>query len=248
VEQGAVLAGDRADRGQRLDVPISLLAAMTLTRIVRGVIAARSAARSIRPPASTPSTVTSSPCSRNCRQTSSTDLCSVADGRRRGRPPRSGSAAPRRPFSARLLDSVAPLGERDLAGDGVDERRDLRARLVGGVARVPAERVLLAVGIAEPLGEERQHRLEDPGVHRRRRVVVEIDGFTESRSVRVGADTGAARRAGIALVRHLGRDLGERAGGQRRQDAILDAPERIADVALRELLALLVLRRAGRSP
>ncbi len=87
-------------------VPISLFAAMTLTRMVRGVIAARSASRSTRPPVSTPSTVTSSPCCRNCRQTSRTDLCSVATVTIWSPRDRSASTAP---LSARLLDSVAPL-------------------------------------------------------------------------------------------------------------------------------------------
>ena len=37
----------------------------------------------------------------------------------------------------------------------------------------------------------------------------------------------------------------ERAGRERRQDAILDAPERIADAALRVLTAVLRFGRAG---
>ena len=99
-----------------------------------------------------------------------------------------------------LQRQVAGLGraarEGDLAGRGVEERRHLHARLVGGVARVPAERVLLAVGVAEPLREERQHGLEDPGVHGRRRVIVKIDGvhLRDQRELRV-SETGTATGA-----------------------------------------------------
>ena len=52
--------------------------------------------------------------------------------------------------------------------------------------------------------------------------------------------------------RHHGSSIGvsaaiscERAGRQRREDAVLDPPQRIADVALRELPALLVFGRTG---
>src|SRR5579864_1698870 len=43
----------------------------------------------------------------------------------------------------------------------------------------------------------------------------------------------------------FGGDFRERAGRKRGEDPILDAPERVADVAFRELLAVVVVRRAG---
>ena len=108
-------------------VPISLLAAITLTRIVLGVIAARSASRSTQAVG-----VDAEHASRRALRaraactTSSTDLCSVATVMTWL--PRPRSAVDATPLSARLFDSVAPLVKMISRGDGVDQRGDLRAR------------------------------------------------------------------------------------------------------------------------
>ena len=68
-------------------------------------------------------------------------------------------------------------GEGDLRRRRADQRGDLRPRRVHGVLRFPAPRVLAAGGVAELLGEVRQHRLEDAGIDGRRGVVVEIEGL-----------------------------------------------------------------------
>ena len=99
--------------------PISLLAAMTLTRIVPGVIASRSASRSTSPSASTPRTVTRRPSRSSRRQVSSTARCSVATVMTWSPLSRRAATAP---FSARLLASVAPLVKTISFGDALDQR------------------------------------------------------------------------------------------------------------------------------
>ena len=87
-------------------VPISLFAAMTETRMVSGVIAARSSSRSMKPSRSTPSHVTRQPSLFSRLNESSTDLCSVTTEIRWLPRSRSDCAVP---LIARLFDSVAPL-------------------------------------------------------------------------------------------------------------------------------------------
>ncbi len=55
----------------------------------------------------------------------------------------------------------------------------------------------------------------------------------------------AIGEASVSALGHFRADLLQRAGGERRQDAVLDAPERIADAALRVLAAVLGFGRAG---
>ena len=64
---------------------------------------------------------------------------------------------------ARLLASVAPAGEDDLARLGAEERGDPAARLLQRLRRDVADAVQ-GGGVAELLREVRQHRLDDPRV------------------------------------------------------------------------------------
>jgi hypothetical protein len=80
-------------------------------------------------------------------------------------------------FDREVVGFSRAAGEADLLCGGADERRDLAARAVHGGLGVPPELVLPAGGIAEALGEVRQHRLEHAGIDGGGGVVVEVDGF-----------------------------------------------------------------------
>ncbi len=67
-------------------------------------------------------------------------------------------------------------GEHDLLGLGADERRHLAARLLDRGVGFGPEHVAAARGVAEPLGEVREHGREDSRIHGRRRMVVEVEG------------------------------------------------------------------------
>src|SRR6185503_21353370 len=58
---------------------------------------------------------------------------------------------------------------------GVDQRGDVRPRLLHPLLGLPAERMRAARRVAEDLREVRDHLLRDPRVDRRSRRVVEID-------------------------------------------------------------------------
>src|SRR5262249_22196900 len=58
---------------------------------------------------------------------------------------------------------------------GADQAGDLGASTVDGLLRLPAEDVATAGGIAEVLSEVRQHRLDNPRVAPRRRVVIQVN-------------------------------------------------------------------------
>ena len=77
---------------------------------------------------------------------------------------------------ARLSDSVAPLVKMISLGGGADQIGNLLARFIHGLLGDPAELVIAAGGVAEVLREIGQHRVEDPRVHLRRRVIIEING------------------------------------------------------------------------
>ncbi len=68
-----------------------------------------------------------------------------------------------------------PGGEDDLRRLGPDQRGNLFPSRVDRVARLPAETMGTAGGVAEPLGEERQHGRDDPRVDPGCRVVVQVD-------------------------------------------------------------------------
>jgi hypothetical protein len=68
----------------------------------------------------------------------------------------------------------------------VDERRHLLARGIHRPARNRSEFVP-AGSVAVPAAQVRQHRLEDPVVNRRRRVVIEVDVFHRSQFPRMVA-------------------------------------------------------------
>ena len=78
VQQRAMRVRNLRQLGQRRSTPISLFAAITLTRDRRSVTAARTASRSIEPSASTGRTVMRQPLRSSRVHVSSTDLCSVA--------------------------------------------------------------------------------------------------------------------------------------------------------------------------
>src|SRR6185503_11227466 len=62
---------------------------------------------------------------------------------------------------------------------GTHERADLVARLLHRLLGRPAEGMRAAGGIAEHLGEVRQHRLDHARVDRRGGMVVHVDGELE---------------------------------------------------------------------
>jgi hypothetical protein len=73
-----------------------------------------------------------------------------------------------------LFASVPAGKEHDLRGLHVDERRDLLARAIDGLARLRAE-LVTAGSVAVLVAQERQHRLEHALVERCGRVVIEVD-------------------------------------------------------------------------
>ncbi len=84
-------------------------------------------------------------------------------------------------FERQVVGLGRAAGEDDLPGRCADEVGDLGPRRVHRLLRVPAVGVLAARGIAEVLGEKRQHRLEHARVNRRRRVIVQVDGSSHAR-------------------------------------------------------------------
>ena len=143
-------------------VPISLLAAMIETRIVLSVIASRTclgvdlAVLSHRQvgdlealPLEPLAGVEDWPCARSPGD----DVVALL-------PVHLGHALDRE-----VVGLGAAGGEDDLLGiAGADELGDLLAGLLDGRLGLPAERVVAAGGVAELLGEVRQHRLDDPRV------------------------------------------------------------------------------------
>ena len=152
--------------------PISLLAAITLTRIVFGPRAASSAARSIRPSAPTGSTVTRQPRASRWRHVSSTARCSVATVTMWS--PRSLALAAT-PLMARLSASVAPLVKTMSLCDAPIDGGDLAARRVDGVAGAAAGGVIEAGRVADLVAQQRQHRVEHARIDRRGGVGVQVD-------------------------------------------------------------------------
>src|SRR5712671_1697342 len=80
----------------------------------------------------------------------------------------------------------------DLLWVGVEERRDVRARLLHRLLRLPAERVRAARRVAELLGQEGDHLLRHARVHRRGRGIVEVDRKFHVRARPVQGDTAAS--------------------------------------------------------
>ena len=66
-------------------------------------------------------------------------------------------------------------GPDDLLRVGVDQRRDMRARLFDRLLGLPAERVRAARRIAEMLGQIRDHLRRDAWIDRRGRRIIQID-------------------------------------------------------------------------
>ena len=84
------------------------------------------------------------------------------------------------PLIARLLLSVAPLVKMiSLALAPISAATCSRA-VVDRLLGLPAEGVVAAGGVAERLGEVRQHRLDHPRIDRRRGVVVHVDAASPS--------------------------------------------------------------------
>ena len=76
---------------------------------------------------------------------------------------------------ARLSLSVAPLVKTISLAVAPIEPRHLLAGLVDGLLGLPAEGVVAAGGVAEVLGEVRQHRFQHPRVDRGGGVVVHVN-------------------------------------------------------------------------
>ena len=77
------------------------------------------------------------------------------------------------PLTAKLLASLPVAVKIDLGGRGPDERRDLFPGRVDRGQGLLAGRVE-ALGIAEDIGQERPHGLEDLGTQRSRGDMIEI--------------------------------------------------------------------------
>ena len=101
-----------------------------------------------------------------------------------------GAAARRRstPGDGGVVALGAAAGEHDLAGPAADDGGDAVAGLVDGPAGVAGEAVR-AAGVGEPLGEERQHRLDRLRAHRRRRRMVEVHEPVHRRNANCGRTT-----------------------------------------------------------
>ncbi len=97
------------------------------------------------------------------------------------------AAGVRRALDRQVVRLGRAAGEDDFAGGCADERGDLASGAANGLVSLPPIRVLPARGIAELLGEVRQHRLEHARIDRCRGVVVEIDRLCHGQSFLVKA-------------------------------------------------------------
>ena len=79
-------------------------------------------------------------------------------------------------FDGEVVGFGGAAGEDDFARRGADEVCNLLAGFIDRLFGHPAELMIAAGGVAEVFGEVRQHRVENAGVHTRRRVIVEING------------------------------------------------------------------------
>ena len=158
----------------------------------------------------------------------------------------------RGPFDRQVVGFAGAAGEDDLSGTRPDQPGDLLARSVNRFLGVPSERMLPARGVAESNGEVRQHRVEHTRIDRRGRVIVEIYPhrliFRARRQVGASAAREGERRGRICRrrrVHEVGGNLLQRASRERRDDPVLDLPQRVPHAALRVLAAVLVLGRTG---
>ena len=147
--------------------------------------------------------------------------------------------------------------EDDFLRVGADQIGDLLAGFFDRFLRLPPERMVAAGGIAEVLGEVGHHRLEHARIDRRGRVIVHVDRKLDCHSCRrIASRHWKSRRPHKIRVEHRGsnrclrrrfrRKLRDGAFVERRQNPFTHAPQRIAYVALRKLLALALVCRAGR--
>ena len=161
-----------------LIVPTSLLAAMIETRTVRSVSASATASAETRPYSSQAN-------DRDLPALARQPFDRVEDGLVLGGGRHQMVAPPQRclrsPLMARLFDSVAPEVKMISRGFGADGRGDLLAGALDGLGRLPAEAMGDACRVAVKLSEIRQHRLDDPGIGPRRRMVVEVDRLGAAR-------------------------------------------------------------------
>ena len=79
------------------------------------------------------------------------------------------------PLMARLFALRGAGGEDDLLGGGADQPRNLLARRLHGLLRLPAKGVVAAGRIAELGGEVGHHRLQNPRIERGGGVIVHIN-------------------------------------------------------------------------
>ena len=122
-------------------------------------------------------------------------------------------------------------GEDDLLRVRADQIGDLLARLLDRLFGFPAERMVAAGGVAEVLGEVRQHRLDDARIDRRRRVIVHVDRKLDghcclSRSAGLTARLCAmsSRRPSQMRVQAPPRASDAGAGGSAASSAIVHSP------------------------
>jgi hypothetical protein len=153
-------------------VPISLLACMTETRMVRGVMAAAMRAGSTSPSGSMGTTVSRNPWLASCWQAVRTALCSIAVVMMWSPVSRSAAAIP---VMARWSDSVAPEVKMIFCVAG---RADQVAYLPpcgldGGSGGVPVG--VRAGRVAVAGGEVGHHRVQDARVDGRGGLVVEVN-------------------------------------------------------------------------
>ena len=89
---------------------------------------------------------------------------------------RAGGAVVATPWMAMLFDSVAPPVKTISRGCAPMSDGDIASRGLDRVSRAPAPGMRGGGRVAEVAREIRQHRLEHTLVHRRRGVVIEVDG------------------------------------------------------------------------
>ena len=154
-------------------MPTSLLTSITDTTDTSSSSAAARASRSMAPALSTATTRPP-----RCSTGWSTAWCSTAE--HTATPPRAAGT----PSTARLSASVPPPVNTTSLGSTPSSGHQL-ARLVDRLAGI-ARSTVRSRRVAEALGEERQHRLDRLGSHRRGRRVIEVGQLRHPE--RVGAD------------------------------------------------------------
>ena len=98
---------------------------------------------------------------------------------------------------ARLLLSVAPLVKMISLPPAPISSAICSRALLDGLLGLPAEGVVAAGGVAELLGEVRQHRLDHARVAPRRGVVVQVDRQFHAHKVHIRSQTPKVNSSGL---------------------------------------------------